>query len=333
MQSVRWGILGTARIADKVAAAIQRTPGSTLTAIASRSADKAASWAAEHHVSHHFGDYSALLASPSIDAVYVPLPPSMHAEWTIAAARAGKHVLCEKPLAVSVREAGRMAAACRDAGVQLMDATMWLHHERTTAMHDVITRGEIGPVSRVTAAMGFNAAERFTSDDIRFNPSLGGGALFDIGWYGASAILWAMGSLPDRVFAVDRKVDGVDRNTSVLAWWNDGRSAAFDCSFDLAPRKWFEVAGPAGSIVCDDFIAPWRPESARYWLHADQGKASVHAFEGGIQEERMIACFAEIVRRRQPDPFWSERSLMTQQLVCAAAASIAKNAPVSPDMT
>jgi predicted dehydrogenase len=152
---VRFGILGTAHIATKVGRAIQEATGAELAAIASRDRTRAEAWIAEHtqtaggdrrptaflspeHPPRAFGSYEELLADSSIDAVYLPLPPSLHAEWTIKAAAHGKHVLCEKPLAINLTEARAMADACRAHGVQLMDGVMWVHHERTAGMQRVL---------------------------------------------------------------------------------------------------------------------------------------------------------------------------------------------------
>jgi len=156
MKNVRWGILGTARIATKVAAAIHQAQGAQLSAIASRSADRAQQWQAEHKAERHYGSYQALLGDPEIDAVYIPLPPSLHAEWTIKAAQQGKHVLCEKPIAMSALEAREMVNACEHHNVQFMDGVMWYHHPRCKQMQDVIKQGQLGPLRRVTSAFTFN---------------------------------------------------------------------------------------------------------------------------------------------------------------------------------
>src|SRR5579872_4291682 len=154
-----------------------------------------------------------MLNDSEIDAVYIPLPPSLHCEWTCRAAEQGKHVLCEKPLAPNLAEAQRMAAACRAANRQLMDGMMWVHHDRTAAMRAIFSSGELGPLKRVTSAFSINAWH-LRPDDIRFQRELGGGALGDMGWYCVGAILWAFGDLPQRVFATARFERDVDMNLS-----------------------------------------------------------------------------------------------------------------------
>ena len=124
--------------------------------VASRTEARATTWAKEHDVPTAYSTYDALLADESLDAIYIPLPPSLHAEWTIKAAEHGKHVLCEKPLAANTDEAIAMADACRQNGVQLMDGVMWVHHERTSGMKRKLTDGTLGRLRRMTAAFTFN---------------------------------------------------------------------------------------------------------------------------------------------------------------------------------
>ena len=154
-KTIRWGILSTARIATKVSQAINAVDGAEVAAVASRTTQRAASWAEQHGIGRSYGDYQALLDDDELEAIYIPLPPSMHAEWTIRAAESGKHVICEKPIAISATQAEEMAAACRENNVQLMDATMWVHHPRAADMLQPIQDGTLGEMRRVTAPFGF----------------------------------------------------------------------------------------------------------------------------------------------------------------------------------
>jgi predicted dehydrogenase len=310
---VRWGILSTARIASKVRGAIARAAGAEAVAVASRSQARADAWAREHEVPNSYGSYDALLADSRLDAVYIAVPPSQHAEWTIRAARAGKHVLCEKPLACSLAEAEQMARACRSAGVQLMDGVMWAHHERTAAMKRHLDDGSLGALRRVTSAFTFNW-DTIPEENIRLSRELGGGALGDLGWYCVGAILWAFDALPTRVFATARYYRDVEMNLSGLLWFEGERMASFDCGFDTVSRKWLEVAGSAGSLVCDDFTLPRDERRARYWLHASQGKGSERVTTGCVQEVRMIESFSEIVRTDRLDDRWPDRALKVQRV-------------------
>jgi predicted dehydrogenase len=345
---IRWGILGTARIATKVGRAITQAAGSQLAAIASREPARARAWIDRHTQNDHaattpeafleparlpkvVGGYQALLDDPSIDAVYIPLPPSLHAEWTIAAARSGKHVLCEKPLAVNVSEARAMAAACEAAGVQLMDGVMWVHHPRTDAMKRTIASGVLGRLRRVTSAFSFNARD-FQPDNIRFQRALGGGVLGDLGWYNIRATLWAFDALPERVFASARYRNDVDLSLSALMWFDDERVASFDCAYDTAARKWFEIAGTEGSLVCDDFVHPWNVDQARYWVHGGQGKMSQENCAPCHHEVRMIEHFCEALRSGRLEPAWPAAAIACQAVLDALdrSARSGQIAPVPP---
>ncbi|MGE5194608.1 MAG: Gfo/Idh/MocA family protein [Deltaproteobacteria bacterium] len=340
---VRWGILGTARIASKVGRAIYDARGARLVAVASRELPRARAWIDQHTVGHAaadeklaflsagdavaaYGSYLELLRQPDIDAVYLPLPPSLHCEWTCCAAQHGKHVLCEKPLALNFAEAERMRDACQSADRQLMDGVMWVHHERTAAMQKVLSSGDLGRLRRVTSGFSFNASD-FRPDNIRFQRELGGGALGDLGWYCVRATLWALDDLPEKVFATARYERDVDMNVSATLWFRGERMASFDCGFDTTWRKWFEIAGTEGSLVCDDFVNPWDVSKARFWTHNSQGKATQHDFAGCIQEVRMIERFCEIVRSGATDSAWPVASIATQR-VCDALARSARSGRV-----
>jgi predicted dehydrogenase len=338
---VRWGILGTARIASKVGRAIHCARGAVLAKVASRDKSRAEAWVAQHtrdcgaaDAARAFldrdnsvaacGSYLEILEDPNIDVVYIPLPPSLHCQWTCLAAQHGKHVLCEKPLGMNLAEAQEMSDACAAANRQLMDGVMWLHHERTLAMREILRSEALGSLRRVTA--GFTNGATLGPDDIRFQRELGGGALGDLGWYCVGALLWAFGVLPVRVFATARYERDVDRNLSAMLWFHQDRIASFDCGFDVVWRKWFEIAGTQGSIVCDDFVNPWDAAKARFWVHDNQGKGTQHQRGTDcvcVQEVRMIEDFCDIVRSGRLDPAWPAAALATQK-VCDALAHSAR---------
>ena len=319
-QVLRFGILGTARIADKVAAAIQAADGASLDVIASRDADRAREWAQVHQVPRSVEDYRRVIDAPEIDAVYIPLPNSMHHAWTLAAAEAGKHVLCEKPLGIDAQQARDMAAACREHQVQLMDGVMWVHHPRTIAMKEQITSGTLGELRRVTSAFTFRFDE-IPDYDIRLDPDTGGGSLGDLGWYCCRATLWAFDDLPTRVFATARMFRDVDMNLSALLWYDNQRMASFDCGFDTELRKWFEVAGTRSSLVCDDFLSPWDVNQPRFWVHNRNGLQGKHLAPTPIQEVVMIENFAQAVVSGKIREDWIDDAVATQTMCDALARS------------
>ena len=319
-QGLRFGILGTARIAEKVAAAIQAADGASLDVIASRDADRAREWAHGHQVPRSVGDYRRVIDDPEIDAVYIPLPNSMHHAWTLAAAEAGKHVLCEKPLGINAQQARDMAAACREHQVQLMDGVMWIHHPRTIAMKEQLTSGTLGELRRVTSAFTFRFDE-VPDYDIRLDPKTGGGSLGDLGWYCCRATLWAFDDLPTRVFATARMFRDVDMNLSALLWYDNQRMATFDCGFDTELRKWFEVAGTRSSLVCDDFLSPWDVNKPRFWIHDRNGLQGEHLAPTPIQEVVMIENFAQAVASGKIREDWIDDAVATQTMCDALARS------------
>ena len=317
---LRFGILGTARIAEKVAAAIHAADGASLDVIGSRDADRAREWAQGHQVPRSVGDYRRVIDDPEIDAVYIPLPNSMHHAWTLAAAEAGKHVLCEKPLGIDAQQARDMAAACREHQVQLMDGVMWVHHPRTIAMKEQLTSGTLGELRRVTSAFTFRFDE-IPDYDIRLDPDTGGGSLGDLGWYCCRATLWAFDALPTRVFATARMFRDVDMNLSALLWYDNQRMASFDCGFDTELRKWFEVAGTRSSLVCDDFLSPWDVNQPRFWVHNRNGLQGKHLAPTPIQEVVMIENFAQAVVSGKIREDWIDDAVATQTMCDALARS------------
>jgi len=313
--SVRWGIMGTARIATRVSRAIHAVAGAEARVIASRCGERAASWGAEHDIPESTEGYQALLENDELDAIYIPLPPSIHHEWTIKAAEHGKHVLCEKPIAMNASQAEEMAAACRENNVQLMDSTMWVHSPRVRDMKQVLESGQLGELSRVTSA--FTIMLDPIEDELRYDRQRGGGSLMDLGWYNIRATLWAFGALPERVLGSGQYENDVDMRFSATLWYPGDAMASFDCAFNLTRRKWFEITGTRGTVVCDDFLAPWDPARPRYWTHDVEGNSSEHVAEPLIQEECMVEHFCQIVRSGDLDDHWPQITIDNQRVVDA----------------
>src|SRR5690625_3641095 len=196
---VRWGIIGNARIArEELIPAIKEANNAELTAIASRS-PAAAKDAAETYGFRKFHDsYDALLRDPDVDAVYIPLPNGLHAEWTVKAARAGKHVLCEKPAALTSVEAQRMVEACRVNGVVFMEAFMYQFHPQHQRVRAIVASGEIGQVRLMHSRFAFQLGD---PGNVRFDKKLGGGALYDVGCYCIHSSRHILGVEPSGVYA------------------------------------------------------------------------------------------------------------------------------------
>ncbi len=313
---VKWGILSTANIGKKVGKAINKSHNAELVAIASRTEERATSWAKEHKIPIAYGSYDDLISDPTLDVIYIPLPPSMHAEWTIKAAEQGKHVLCEKPLSANTAEAEEMAKVCKQNAVQLMDGVMWVHHDRTKEMKKHLEK--LGELRRVTTAFTFSW-DKIPYNNIRAKPELAGGSLGDLGYYCIRAILWAFEEIPTQVFATARYINGVDFNLSGILWFEDDRIATMDCGFDTAHRKWFEIAGTTASLVCDDFTVPTSEESSRFWIHGTNNEK--HEIGKCIQEINMIEHFSNIVISGSLETHWSEITEKTMKICDALRKS------------
>lgn len=247
MSELRWGVLSTARIArEKVVPGMQKAARCRVVAIASRDGTEARRVAGVLGIPTAHDSYEALLADPEVDAVYIPLPNHLHAEWTIAAARAGKHVLCEKPLAVTASDAERMVDACRVEGVRLMEAFMYRLHPSWVAVRELVASGRIGALTSVQSWFSY-----FNDDpgDIRNIREYGGGALFDIGCYSVNLSRMLFGQEPRRVEAsiVRDPTSGVDVLTSGLLEFAGGL-ATFTCSTRAESDQRVHIYGTAGRI-------------------------------------------------------------------------------------
>ncbi len=244
--ALRLGILGCANIARQFARDVAPSRAVQLQAVASRDAAKAAAFAAEFGIARHHGSYDDLLADAEVDAIYLPLPNSLHAEWAIKAAEQGKHVLCEKPLALNRVQAVAMFEAARRHGVLLLEAYPYWFQPQTGQLVDSLARGAIGRVLEVQTRFSFTLR---SSDNIRLRPDTGGGALLDAGSYPASLIRLVMGSAPRRASAFARWADsGVDWATTATLDWGDGRVAQLRCAMDSAVHRHASIIGSDGLI-------------------------------------------------------------------------------------
>ena len=247
MDTVRWGIVSVAGIATgKVIRGMQGAERCEVIAIASRAENRARAAAAELGIPRAYGSYEALLADPDVDAVYIPLPNHLHPEWTAKAARAGKHVLCEKPLAMTAAEARDMVAACEDAGVLLMEAFMYRLHPSWLAVRELVASGRIGRLVAVDTWFSY-----FNDDpaNIRNIREAGGGALYDIGCYAVNLSRMLFGAEPEVVRASIRRdtASGVDILTSGILEFPAG-IATFTCSTRMEPEQRVDIYGTEGRI-------------------------------------------------------------------------------------
>ncbi|HEY1381885.1 MAG TPA: Gfo/Idh/MocA family oxidoreductase, partial [Gemmataceae bacterium] len=299
MNPLRWGVLGVAKINDRLLPAFAAAENARLVAIASRDAGRAKAAAAAAGIPKAYGHYDQLLADPDVEAVYVPLPNTLHAPWTKRAADAGKHVLCEKPLAATAVEAAELAAYCKAAGVRLMDGFMWPHHARTARLRQVIDAGDIGKVRHVAGAFTFTLP--LDAPNIRLRADTAGGSLLDVGCYPVYGIRWAFRAEPVRVNARATMLHGVDAAMNAIMHFEGGRVATFDCGFILPLRQWLEIAGTKGVIRVPEM---WLPgANAVIEVTCGNGPTEVLALDGRDQIVCMLEGFGKAVREgREPEP-------------------------------
>ena len=274
---LHWGILGTARISRALIPPLRASTRNELVAVASRSREQAEAHAQQWNIPRVFGSYEAMLADPDIDVIYNPLPNGLHAEWTIKAAQAGKHVLCEKPLGVSAEEVDAMSDAARQAGVVVAEGFMYRHHPQTLKVKELVDEGAIGKVRLVRGSFTFNLTR---PGDVRLDPALRGGSIWDVGCYPISYARYVIGAEPVEVFGWQvTGPSGVDEAfTGQMCFPKGGDVCAqFDCGFRAPLRMHIEIVGSEGTIGVPH---PFKPGVNEQILVARGGDVQTIAIPG-----------------------------------------------------
>lgn len=256
-RTLRWALLSTANINRAVIEPIKNAARSELVAVASRDGARAAEYAAKHGIPRSFGSYEELLADPDIDVIYNPLPNSMHTPWAIKAAEAGKHVLCEKPMVISMAEMTALEAAATANNVTIFEAFMYLHHPQTLKVFELIREGRIGKLQTIHAWFNFYLAPE-NSANVRLAADLEGGSIWDVGVYPNSyAIVAAGGKAPEAVWSQNLIGEsGVDVGMRAQYRFADNVTAQVSCGFRTPFREGAWFVGDAGIITVPQ---PWKP--------------------------------------------------------------------------
>jgi predicted dehydrogenase len=352
---LRWGILGTAQIARKNWKAIQLSGNGIIEAVASRDAGHARRFIAECQaeapmevVPQAFGCYNDLLACQTVDAIYIPLPTGLRKEWVVRAAEAGKHVVCEKPCAVSVADLQEMVTACRRHRVQFMDGVMFMHSRRLEKLREVLEDGQsTGQVRRIACAFTFRQSPEFFVSDIRTDGALEPhGCLGDLGWYCIRFVLWLMHwQMPLQVSGwtlsehhrSDSPVAVPTAFVGELAF-DGGVSAGFYCSFLTETEQWVKLSGTLGNLHIPDFVLPlagaepafevqhtsFRVQGCDFSLQTHLRRFAVAEASHGqasAQEVNLFRNFTEQVRSGQLNAAWPEAALKTQAVMSACLDS------------
>lgn len=316
MTTLRWGVLSTANIGKKaVIPAILKSDNGRLVAIASRNAERCQVFAAPIEQAQGgppirvYASYEALLGDPEIDAIYNPLPNSMHKEWSIRAMQAGKHVLCEKPLGSNLAEVDEMIAVAESTGMLLMEAFMYRFHPRTQDALAKLARGDIGALQTVRSAFAFPLAD---NSNIRLNAELAGGSLMDVGCYCVNIIRTALAALgagePVAVaaFANFGAETGVEESLSAILRFEFPHGVAgpitahFDSSLRTDSRQFYEFAGSGGAIRVDDAFNAGRFDDLRLQVVKRGKVVTEERYDGIDQYQLMVQAFADAVLNGTP---------------------------------
>ncbi|MFC6718399.1 Gfo/Idh/MocA family protein [Natrialbaceae archaeon GCM10025810] len=323
---MKFGVLGAAGIARKAFLPAVESSEHEVRAIASRSEDRAADVAEEYSIHEHYGGYEDLLEDADVDAVYVPLPNALHAEWTKRAADAGLDVLCEKPLASDAPEAREVVDHCEDRGVTLMEAFMYRYHPRTERAIE-LAREELEDVRSVDAAFKFPLFDR--PDDVRLSRDLAGGSLMDVGCYAVSAARQFLGE-PNRAYAYshDSRDADVDTELSGILQYNDGTSARIASGFDTETVQFYRVEAANGWLeVRTAFDAPTdEPLELEYLI---DGERDVETFDPVDQFRLEVDHFAECVESGTTPRTDGEESIANMAVIDTLRESAALGLPVS----
>lgn len=308
-ERIGWGVLGHSTISRVcMIPAIAASDNGRLRALGTRSgggpspataAPQVPSPPARHQFERVYGRYEEVLEDPEVDAVYVSLPNHLHHPWTLRALAAGKHVLCEKPLACSADEAREMAAAATASGRLLMEALMYRFHPRSQAIKALVDAGELGIPRGVRAAFTFPmTAEALEAGDVsRLSPGMGGGALLDVGCYTVSVARWLLGADPVSVQAQVVYRHGVDIHIAGTLRFPTGALAGIEAGFVSALQQTYSVTGTEGAIeLPHDAFIPWEREALYTRRERESEAGEVHRVAGADEYRLMVEHFARAVR-------------------------------------
>lgn len=317
---VRWGILGPGWVArGAIMPAFATVPNAQVIAVASRDRGRAQTFATDFQIPRAYAGYDLLIDDPEIEAIYLALPNGLHAEWAIRAAEAGKHVLCEKPLAVTAAEAQSMVDAAEANGVLLMEALMYRFHPRLREALDLVQSGAIGTIQMMRASFCFMMTEM---ENYRQQLDLGGGALLDVGSYGVNAITAFVDETPISALALGTLAEGgVDDALSGSLLFPSGTLAQIQCSFRSADHQSLDLTGSDGTIELSRPFTSWRnDETALRLSQADQLEETI--FPAADPYALMLRNFSDAVRDIDDPLISGEESIITMRALDALRRSM-----------
>jgi predicted dehydrogenase len=345
----RWGILSTAAIAKKNWRAIAKSKSGTLVAVASRRLEAAKEFIRECQANtpqkqepEAINGYEALLERKDIDAVYIPLPTGLRKEWIIAAAESGKHVLAEKPAALSAADLEEVLEVCKRKGVQFMDGVMFMHSARLPLLRQCLDDGNsVGDMKRIACNFSFLGDDTFSQKNIRVDSQLEPfGCLGDLGWYCIRFLLWAnRWQMPTQVSGQcltgmrgEKSETEVPAEFSAELVFPGGSSGSFYCSFLTGNQQWAHISGTKGNAFLSDFVLPhfgcevsfgienpaFLVNGCDFHMQARSRRVIANEYDSGhspSQEINMFETFSRIVLDRKLEPHWGDIALATQRVM------------------
>jgi D-xylose 1-dehydrogenase (NADP+, D-xylono-1,5-lactone-forming) len=317
--SLRWGILSTANITNKL---LESGHDQEFVAVGSRDLRRAEAFAADKGLARAHGSYEDLLADPEVDAIYNPLPNSLHVEWSIRALHAGKHVLCEKPLSRHPDDVARAFDVAESEGRVLAEAFMWRHHPQLTRAQELLSAGDIGELRVIRAAFAHFAAD---PDDIRLQADLEGGGLMDVGCYCVSGCRVLASAEPERVSAevIAGGRGGVDIALTATLRFPGDVLALFDCGVSYTGGDQLEAVGSEGSLFMDD---PWHGREAVIEVRRNGSRERIET--GPANSYALELADFEAAVRGQHDPLLGRADAVAQaRVIDALYTSAERNAP------
>jgi len=314
-RKLRWGVLSTSNIGRvAVNPAIQASSNGELVAVASRNGNAAREFAEESGIPSAYGSYEALLEDGGIDAVYNPLPNSLHMEWSIRAAESGKHILCEKPLALNAAQCREMEAAASANGVKLMEAFMYRFHPRTERVLELVRAGTVGDLRVIRSTFTFPLTR---PDDIRWDPKLGGGALMDVGCYCVNIGRTLAGAEPVEVRArAHWHSSGVDKQMAGSLRFANGVLAHFDCALTMERTEVYQVLGTDGHLRIQKAFRPGSDEVEIEQFDAENNLTTL-TLKGADEYRLMVEHFADCALNNLPLRYTASEAALNMKIIDA----------------
>jgi xylose dehydrogenase (NAD/NADP) len=322
-QALRWGLLSTARINRALLTPLRRSRRNCLVAVASRSQEKAEAYARQYHIPRAWGSYEALLADAEIDVIYNPLPNHLHAEWTIRALKAGKHVLCEKPLALSEQEVTAIMVAAREHQRVVAEAFMYRSHAQTQKVREIVASGLLGEIRMVRGAFSFRLERQ---EDYRLHPEQGGGSLWDVGCYPLSYTRAVLGAEPQEVFGQQiTGANGIDATFVAQLHFPGPCFAQFYSSFSLPYFVFMEFVGTEGRLYIPN---PFNPGRREHVYLTRNGRRHTITIQGTAPYQSEVEDMAEAILLGKPPAVSLEDSLANVRAIRALFESAQTGRPV-----